>query len=284
MSTQTLNPLPPQEPAPRGSATALNIILAVIGVLALLTVGIGAARSAMTTLNSSHVVQTADAKGITALDIQANSGSFELQFTDTTEAVLEVRSTSGSAWALNRSGSTLQVRPPAGWNDFCFFGCTKADNEIKLTLPEELNNGTLDAKFELGAGEFRANGNFNDLGLDVSAGELNMLGSAHTVDAKLGAGFAGLVLSDVDTATLEVSAGRMSAELDGTAPSSVNARVSAGWMDLVVPDTSYHVVSHASAGSLENNLDNSSSSKHQISVEVSAGSAVLTPGTEASGE
>ena len=128
MSTQTLNPLPPQEPAPRGSATALNIILAVIGVLALLTVGIGAARSAMTTLNSSHVVQTADAKGITALDIQANSGSFELQFTDTTEAVLEVRSTSGSAWALNRSGSTLQVRPPAGWNDFCFFGCTKADN------------------------------------------------------------------------------------------------------------------------------------------------------------
>ncbi len=282
MSTQTINPHPPQDPAPRGAGKALNIVLAVIGALALLTMAIGATRSAMSTLNSSHVIQQADAHGVSTLDVQANTGSFELKFADVSEASLEVRSTSGEQWSLEREGSTLTVRPPAGWNNFCFFGCSASDNEITLTLPEELNNGTVDAKFELGAGMFQADGNFKTLGLDVSAGELEVVGSADTVDAKLGAGRANLVLDDVDAATLDVSAGRMDAQFQGQAPRSVDARVSAGVMELILPDTSYNVSTDSSAGSIENKLNTSASSEFKVSVDVSAGSAVLRPGSEAS--
>ncbi|QRQ78222.1 DUF4097 family beta strand repeat-containing protein [Glutamicibacter protophormiae] len=281
MSTQTLNPLPPQDPAPRGSAKTLNIILAVIGVLALLTMAIGAARDAAASLSSSHVVQTADARGLASLDVEASSGTFTLEFSDTTEAVLDVQTSSGSGWTLRRSGDELVVRPPAGWNNFCFFSCTKWDNQVTLTLPRELNNGQLDAKFDLGAGEFRADGNFKDLGLDVGAGDLTVNGAASTLDATLGAGRADLTLDAVESAKLDVSAGRMDAKLTGSAPSTVTAQVSAGMLNLTLPDTSYNVASDVSAGSVENKLDTSSSSPNKVTVDVSAGSAVLLPGAEA---
>ncbi|WP_313810712.1 DUF4097 family beta strand repeat-containing protein [Glutamicibacter sp.] len=278
MSTPTMNPLPPTPPAPRGSAKPLNIILAVLGILALMTMLISTTREAIATLNTSHVVQSVDAKGVTALDIRASTGSFNLEFAPTDQAVLDVRSSSGDEWTLERSGQTLEVRPPAGWMSFCFFGCAKDDNEITLTLPQELNDGSLDADFALGAGEFNVYGNFDDLKLNVSAGLLLMNGAARNVDATLGAGRADLTLKDVQQADLDVSAGRLDGKFSGTAPQQVDGKVSAGTLQLTVPDTVYKVTSSSSAGSVENGLQTSTSSPRTINVTTSAGSAVLIPG------
>lgn len=278
MSTPTMNPLPPAPPAPRGSAKPLNIILAVLGVIALMTMLISTTRQAIATLNTSHVVQSVDAKGVTSLDVAATTGTFTLEFAPTDQAVLDVRSSNGKDWSLERNGQSLEVRPPADWFNFCFFGCTKDDNQITLTLPQELNDGSVDAKFNLGAGQFNADGNFNDLKIDVSAGLLLLNGSAAHLDVNLGAGRADMNLSDVKQAKLDVSAGRLDAKLSGTAPEQIDGRVSAGLLQLTVPDTTYKVASSSSAGSIDNGLQTSSSSPRTISITTSAGSAVLLPG------
>ncbi len=85
----------------------------------------------------------------------------------------------------------------------------------------------------------------------------------------------------VESAKLDVSAGRMDAKLTGSAPGTVTAQVSAGMLNLTLPDASYNVASDVSAGSVENKLDTSSSSPNKVTVDVSAGSAVLLPGAEA---
>lgn len=278
MSTPTLNPLPPAGPNPGSSAKPLNIILAMLGILALLTVLISTTREAVATLRSSHSVQSTSVQGVSALDIRAASGTFNLKFAAVEEATLDVRSSSGKDWTLERRGETLEVKAPEDWLNFCFFGCTKADNEVTLTLPQELNDGSMDAKLKLGAGQLNAEGSFNILDLDVSAGALNMDGTAKDLDAKLGAGRADLALADVQQADLDISAGRLDAKFSGAAPQRVDAKVSAGTLQLTVPDTSYAVMADSSAGSVDNGLQTSSSSQHRISVRTSAGSAVLIPG------
>lgn len=279
MSTQTMNQLPPSNPGPRGSAKPLNILLAAIGSLVLLTMLISTTRSAVATLSSSHVVKTASIQGVTSLDVKAQSGTFSLKFAEISEATLEVRSNSGTDWKLQREGQELVVRAPNSWGDWCFFGCTAEDNKITLTLPQQLNDGSLDASLSLSAGEFTANGNFDDLVLDVGAGLLELNGASNTLDATLGAGRADLSLANVQSATLDVSAGRMNTELTGQAPGEVNASVSAGMLDLVLPDVPYDVTSDVSAGSVQNNLDTSSTAKHLVSVETSAGTSILRPGS-----
>lgn len=278
MSTPTMNHIPPTNPSPRGSAKPLNIILAVLGGLVLLTVLISTTREAVATLNSRHSVQSTAVQGVSALDIRAASGTFNLKFAAVDEATLDVRSSSGKDWRMERKGEILEVSAPEDWLNFCFFGCTKDDNEVTLTLPQELNDGSMDAKLKLGAGQLNAEGSFDVLDLDVSAGALNMNGAAKDLDATLGAGRADLDLSGVEQADLDISAGRLNANLSGTAPQRVDAKVSAGTLQLTVPDTSYAVTAESSAGSVDNGLQTSSSSQHRISVKTSAGSAVLIPG------
>ncbi|TLK52668.1 hypothetical protein [Glutamicibacter sp. V16R2B1] len=282
MTTPTTPP-PVGDTRQRRPLGPVGIVLAVLGGLILLGVIAGAVNQSVATLSRSHTVLTADAKGTTDLKVNAEAGQFTLEFADTPEAVLDVRSSRGS-WSLERRGNTLEVKPPGGWQSWCFLGCDRSRNDVKLTLPRELDNGQLNATLNLEAGELLANGNFARLDLDVDAGYLRANGSATSLDVDLGAGQADVVLADVADATYAVAAGRLNSELTGKAPATVDAQVSAGLLDLTLPDTSYSVASEVSAGSVDNRLQVSSNSSHQVGLQVSAGSVLLHPGAPPTGD
>ena len=112
---------------------------------------------------------------------------------------------------------------------------------MTLVLPEELNDGSLNADLELSAGRLVADGDFNRPDVELGAGEANVNGSARELDAQLSAGSANLNLANVQTAELGVSAGRLITELTGSAPENVNAEVTAGRLEVTLPDTEYAV-------------------------------------------
>src|SRR5699024_11696061 len=118
-------------------------------------------------------------------------------------------------------------------------------------------------------------GDFEHLGVEVGAGEANINGSADQLEAQLNAGSANLNLGDVQTADLEVSAGRLITDLTADAPENINAEVSAGRLELTMPETEYAVNSHVAAGNLGDQLQTHPTSTQQIEIEISAGKAEL---------
>jgi hypothetical protein len=67
----------------------------------------------------------------------------------------------------------------------------------------------------------------------------------------------------------------LDARLTGDAPDEVQIDVSAGSLDLILPEGTYDVASNVSAGSVDNRLDTSSGAGPRVVVEVSAGHVVL---------
>ena len=279
MTTTETSTLPPMPPTNRRKAKPVNTILMILGALVVLTLLITTARSAVASLNREQSTQSLDTAGVTSLEISANSGSFELVYADATEATLEIDSANGSDWKLSRQGDKLVVDSPNSWGNWCFFGCGLYNNEATLILPKSLNDGRLDANFDLAAGDFTAVGAYKNLVAEVGAGELDLSGTAQSAEIHLGAGKAEVSLADVQHAVFDISAGHMAGNLTGTAPQSINAEVSAGSLDLELPDGSYDVRQTVDAGNLTNLLVTDPKSPHKISIELSAGNAKLSSGS-----
>jgi hypothetical protein len=276
--TQTQpSPMPPAPGAPKSSGNALNIILAVLGGLVVLTLLIGSARSAFAALNRDQSTHSASVQGVTGLEISAGAGNFDLRFADVSEATLDVDSTKSQDWKLMREGSNLVVDSPNGWGNWCFFGCGNFENAAVLTLPESMNDGSLDASFDLAAGDFNAVGSFKNLDVQVGAGDLDISGTAQFATVEIGAGSAEISLEDVQKADFEISAGDLKGTLSGKAPELIEATVSAGSLELELPDATYDVRQDVAAGDISNLLATDKDSPNKISVEVSAGSASFYP-------
>lgn len=278
--TQT-TPMPPLPPTPqgnpRGHGTALNITLAVIGGLVILTLLISSARSAFAALNRDSTTQNASVQGVGGLQITAGSGSFDLRFAKVDEATLEVDSSNSRDWELKREGNKLVVDSPDSWDNWCFFGCGSYENTAVLTLPESMNDGSLDASFELAAGDFNAVGSYKNLAIEVGAGQLDMSGTAQSAKVHLGAGRAEVSLEDVKQAEFDISAGHLSGTLSGKAPQNITAIVSAGALELELPDDTYDLRQNVEAGDVSNLLATDMDSPNKISVDVSAGHATFYP-------
>ncbi|MGP5663573.1 hypothetical protein [Glutamicibacter arilaitensis] len=272
--TETM-PLQPTPPAPPANGKSLNIILAVLGGLVILTLLVGTARGAVASLSRDNSTQGINAKGVTSLDISANSGRFQLLFADTEEAILDVNGTNSRNWEMRREGNRIVVDSPDSWGNWCFFGCGFDENDATLVLPESLNNGSLDADFELAAGSFNAVGNYKNLVVEVGAGKLELSAGADTADISLGAGRAEVSLADVKNAKFDISAGHLQGTVSGEAPKSITAEISAGSLALELPDAAYDVRESVAAGDLKNLLVNDPSSPNKISMGLSAGSATL---------
>lgn len=279
MTTTDTSTLPPMPPTNRGKSKPVNTVLMILGALVVLTLLITTARTAITSLNREQSTQSLDTAGVTSLEISANSGSFDLVYADATEATLEVDSANGSDWTLSRQGDKLVVDSPNSWGDWCIFGCGFDNNEATLFLPKSLNDGKLDAKFNLAAGDFTAVGAYKNLVAEVGAGELDLSGTAQSADIRLGAGKAEVSLADVQHAVFDISAGHMAGNLTGTVPQSINAEVSAGSLDLELPDGSYDVRQNVDAGNLTNLLLTDPQSPNKISIALSAGNAKLSSGS-----
>lgn len=278
----------PARSAPGGGARAGAIALAVFGGIALLGAGGTAAFAAVHNVAASASsgasdVQSVSVSGVDALDVDVAASGVTVRFGDVGEATLEVTGSDDHRWRLQRDGDELVVsndRNPFGWLDGGWFGSGwfNRDETVVLTLPESLDDSGLDADFSLSAGRLDIEGTFGEVDIDMGAGGLSMEGSADSVKAHINAGRAQMELADVNEAELSVAAGKLDAEFAGTTPQLVTIDVSAGSLELTVPDDVYDVSQNVSAGSLDNDLDTSSSSHHKIDATVSAGNVNLRAG------
>ncbi|KJQ52557.1 DUF4097 family beta strand repeat-containing protein [Microbacterium sp. SA39] len=278
----------PQAEAPRPEAasngsgrTAITVGIAIFGGLALLGSGGTAAVAASGDLWSSSLpdsVQTVGVEGIDGLDLDVDGSNMQIEFGDVDEAELSITNGRGPSWTFERDGGELIVRSPEsrwGWWFSNWFG----DDELAvLTLPESLDDGGLEGDLTLDAGSLDVEGTFSHLGIDVSAGEVNVEGSATSLDVDMSAGRADILLDGVEDAVLGVSAGNLDVELTGTPPSQTTIDVSAGSVDLTVPDVSYAITQDVSAGSLDAKIEQSGSGQRAIDVTLSAGSVTIRPG------
>lgn len=256
--------------------TAITITTAVFGGLALVAAGSTAAFAAIGSAASSSESQSVDAAGLSELNVDVDAAGVTVEFADVAEATLEVDGSRG-AWTLRRDGDELVVRSPQGFFGGWWFGDWFGGEErAVLTLPSELE-GDLDAEFTLDAGGLTVRGGFAAVDADVNAGGFDFFGAATQLDVELNAGSADIEADGVETAELTVSAGELIAEFTGAVPTETEIEVSAGSLELTVPDATYAVTQNVSAGDLQNALQTASSARNSISVQLAAGSVDLRP-------
>jgi len=268
-------PVPPSSGPSAGRVIAI-LTAALGGLVAVVTIG-GAAVATVGSGSTETVTRSLDVEGIDELGVEATAGTLDISFADVDEAVLNVTSGPGRGdWTFERQGGTLVVASPdRGWFDGWWFGgWMSGPTTATLTLPQELD-GDLDAHLELAAGKLTTAGGFGELELDVAAGDLQLDGAAETLSAEVSAGRAELDIADVRTADIRISAGAMVAELTGSAPTETTIDVSAGSLELTLPDDAYDVSVSESAGNVRNDLESSSSAENVVDVSISAGSVWL---------
>lgn len=273
-------PTPP--PAGRSSgATAVMIVTAVVGGLALLGAGGTAAAAAVGTIatsNRADSVQSVGVAGLESIDLSADASSMRVEFGDVDEATLAITNGRGTPWRFERDGDELVVRSPQGVFGWWIGGWFGEEEIAVLTLPESLRDAGLAADLNLDAGSLDVNGDFGVLDVSVNAGALDVEGAARELDVQMSAGRADILLDGVNQADLGVSAGDLTVELTGTAPTQTAIDVSAGTLDLTVPDVEYAISQEISAGTLNAEVDEASSSRRTIEVSLSAGTATIRPG------
>ncbi|WP_295014565.1 hypothetical protein [uncultured Microbacterium sp.] len=266
-------------PPRRRATTAITTAAIIVGALSLAATGGGAAVAATGQISGSTTAAstTVDAAGARALTLDASAGAVTIRFADVTKATLRTEGVRGADWTLDRSGDTLRVRSadaPFGW----WLGSWFSDGpRIALTLPRALQ-GALDADLTLDAGSLDARGDFRALTTTMSAGSLSVDASADSLTTRVDAGSANLRVRDAATADLQMSAGRITATLTGSAPDSVRLDVSAGSLDLTLPSGAYALTKDVSAGSLDTRIPTDPSSSHRIQADLSAGSITLRSG------
>lgn len=275
-------PAPPADARRSSAATAITIVTAIVGGIALLGSGGAAAAAATGTLLSanerSDAVQTVDADGVDRIDLDVDAGNMRVEFGDVDEARLAVTNGRGPGWRLEREGDALVVRSPESIFGWWFGSWFDNDESAVLTLPDELRDAAVDADLTLDAGSLDVVGDFGALDIRVSAGALDIEGAAEALEVDMSAGRADIVLDGVDDAGLGVSAGDLAVELTGAAPQQTRIDVSAGSVDLTVPDESYTITQDISAGSLDAKVDQSGGSSRTIDVSLAAGSVTIRPG------
>jgi hypothetical protein len=256
----------PQAPAPRTASRVIGILTVALGAAVVVgTLWSGAAPTLAASLSHSEG-RTVAVDGVDEIDLDVAAASFDLRFDDVDEASLDVRDVGNGSWTLREDDGTLVVRSP----ERPFFSWWGSGNgEATLILPRELEG--VDATVDFGAGSFDAEGDFGELELEVGAGQVDVRGSAESLALDLGAGRADFSLADVRTADLEISAGAVVGELTGDAPQDTQVVVSAGSLDLTVPDEEYDVTSDVSAGDFTSDARTARGATRTLHAEVSAG-------------
>lgn len=282
-STVTFQAGQPQQapggPQKHGSgAKAIAIVTACVGGVALLATGVTAAVTASWSFTSDSSSEdhriVADVDGMTEFRMEVGAADVTVLFGDVEQAELAV--TNGrSDWMMERNGDELVVNSPSDNFRFWSFDDWDSEEKVVITLPQHLEDEALSADLFIGAGSLDVNGDFGAVSFEVGAGALEIDGAVTDLEADISAGRATLNLTDVRTADLTISAGRLTADFTGEAPDEVVFDVSAGSLTLTLPDEEYDVRQDVSAGSLDNELKTNQNAPRFIDGEVSAGSATL---------
>lgn len=263
----------PRPPAPRSSARVIAILAIALGSVLIIGAFATSVLSAIhSTLSQRTGTLTASGDGIRALDVDVAATRLTIVY-EGDEVRLEVTG-DPDAWRLTRDGASLGVRTTREWWGGAWRLFAEDDTAV-LTLPRAMEDTRIDADFAVSAGTLQASGRYGALGLDLSAASVDLGGSAQSLDGRLSAGRLAFTLDGVDTADLRMSAGAVTGEITGRAPRTVSADVSAGRLDLTLPDEAYDVRTDASAGEIRNDLRVDRSAPSQVSVSVEAGFARL---------
>ena len=292
MTTTNLPPAPPAPPAApvggaptpgapprRTSSRVVATIAIVVGSILLLGTVFTGVVSIIRSATTHTSTVTASAAGLAAIDLDVSAAEVTVEYGEVAEPTLRVTSGRGD-WRFERVGDTLVVSSDRQWWGRWGWGWLRDADSATLTLPRGVEG--LDADFDVDGGSLTAQGGFGDLGLTLDAGSLRVTGRAETVSTDVNAGSARLELGDVTSATVSVSAGSLEGRLGDTlgnaspvVPRSLSVDVSAGRVDLTVPDAEYAITSDVSAGSFSHDLSESSASDNRIGVTVSAGAVIL---------
>ncbi|MBD8011774.1 DUF4097 family beta strand repeat-containing protein [Microbacterium sp. NPDC077391] len=257
------------------SIGAITVVIAAVGGVVLLGSAASAAVTGLQQMGPQSGQLTADVGGVSSMDVEVGGADMRIVFDDVDDAELRVEGASTGGWTLRADDGRLEVRGPDRGFGWWSPDWLRGDERVTLVLPLDLKG--VDAELTLHAGQLDVTGEFADLAVDVNAGSLAMTGDARTIDIELNAGRADVELRGVEQAQYRISAGRVVSALT-TVPDSVDFSVSAGALDLTLPDQEYDLRREVSAGSLDSSLDQSSDSRHRITGSVSAGSATLRPG------
>lgn len=264
------------------TARTVSLITTLLGALILAAVFTSAALPAVGSSlagdreasTASGGIHTAAVDDVTTLYVDSRSSDVHVAFGDVSEAQLSVSPADSNAWHWTTAGNALIATNERPFYNICFGWCGNENEEVTITLPEELD-GKLSGDFTLGSGRVTAEGDFTNLDLDVSAGTLTYTGEVEEVTTDLSGGSTNLELTNTRVADLEVAAGRFTAELDGRAPERVRAELSAGELNLTLPDVPFQVRTEHTFGILDNQLRTAPDADHLIDIEVVAGRALL---------
>lgn len=218
--------------------TAVAVVVAVIGAVALVfSLGNGVLAGLAAAGGRSDML-TAPATDVRALELKVDRAAMLVRFGDVQEATLTVDrpGLALGAWRLQNKGGTLEVRSPDSWGPFNRW--TRTD--VSLVLPRELA-GSIALDGDFNAGDVLVDGDFGAMDVELNAGRLRLDGSADALRVEINAGEVTAELADVATLDAGVQAGALNATLTGTPPRNVEADLTAGMIDLAVPDADYAI-------------------------------------------
>lgn len=257
----------------------ISIILIVLGSIGVVfAVGGGVVRG-IAAHSATSQSWTADAAGVEALRVDTAAAGFEVRFGDVDEARLDATTDGGPVqqWQLERDGAILGVESDRRWGWWGFgswFG-GGGEQHVVLTLPAELERRGLDLAVDVAAGSFEADATWGTAEVGLSAGSIDLAGTARSLGVQVSAGEARLDIATPGDVVLDVSAGRVVGALTGEQPTSIVADVSAGSIELGVPAGDYAVTQDVSAGDATIDVDQDGEATSTIDVRVSAGSISL---------
>lgn len=258
----------------------ISILLVVLGSIGLVfAVGGGVVRG-VAAHGATSQSWSASAEGVEALRVDTAAAGFEVRFDDIDEARLDAYTDGGpvQSWRLERDGATLRVDADRRWGWWGFggwFGGRNGEEHVVLWLPAALERAGLDLDVDVAAGSFDADADWGTALVQLSAGGLDLAGDADSLGLEVSAGEARLDLATPGDVTVQVSAGRVVGALTGEQPSSITADVSAGSIELSIPDGAYAVTQDVSAGDATIDVDDDRDAASTIDVQVSAGSISL---------
>lgn len=265
---------PSTDPSGQGHRTAPRIIALLTAALGVAVVVGTVAAAAVPTVAAAAArdeERSVAVGGVSNVTIDVDAVMLTVVFDDVTEASLDVREFTRGSWTFERNGSTLRVATPRS-SMLSWFG--GGNGRATLTLPDDLAG--VDTAVTVAGGSVDASGDFGDLGLTLAAGRVAVRGTAETLTADIDAGRGEIDLANVSTAALSTEAGELITRLGGTAPDAVTASVSAGSVELTLPDEVYDVTTGVSAGGVDNRLRTQPGSPRTVYVQVDAGNALLT--------
>ncbi|SDP02483.1 hypothetical protein SAMN04487848_3052 [Microbacterium sp. ru370.1] len=274
MTTQAPLPAPaaPEPPRRRGAAFAVSIVTIAVGACVALGTLAGTAASAVVSLRDTdrESVSVSDAtRAVDSLDIDVTGGALTIAYGDVDSARLDA--TSGRAgWTFERRGDALRVASPngtfVGWN---------TGSSATITLPRDWAGTGLGVDAQVSGGSLDLEGDYGSLSIRLAGGTTTLNGAAGELELDVSGGSASVQLRDVGTAVFEVAGGEVTAQLRGSTPLRTDVELTAGSVDLRLPDDEYRVSLDDGLGQVDNALRQSPTATAEVDVTATMGEVRL---------